>query len=309
MATAKSQQKRLATQRAAPRPVPAPPPAAAPEEQKIAEAGLPEIMTKAELDAQHDIALREPRSLTQFQADASELVTLNEETAAACVYSLPFRDAATGTTQMVRGASARFAEILQHCFRNCRVGGFLLQETATDVVARGMFIDLERNNTRATDVPRRIVNKHGQRYSRDVIARTASAAIAIAKRNAVLEGIPQALWQPIYQKALRVIAGDSSTLAANRKVALDYLAKQGVPAAAVFSTLGVQGLEDIGLEELTTLRGLANAIKDGEVSIEEAFFPKPAPATGTAAARESLAASSSSTHTPAAQELPGNEAT
>lgn len=306
MATAKSksQQKRFAQVRAAPTPQPAPEVLPA---KDIIEAGLPEIMTKAELDAQHEIAMREPRSLTQFVEDAGELVTLNEETAAACVYSLPFRNSTTGTTEMVRGASARFAEILQHCFRNCRVGGFLLNETATDVVARGMFIDLERNNTRATDVPRRIVSKSGQRFSRDVIARTASAAISIAKRNAVLEGIPQALWQPIYQKALKVIAGDSTTLAANRKAALDYLAKQGVPATAVFSTLGVRGLEDIGLEELTTLRGLANAIKDGEVSVEEAFYPKPAPATGTAAARDSLASSSTSPAPPG--ELAGNEAT
>lgn len=285
MATAKSQPKRFT-----PKPTAAP----AAEEPKallLPEGQLTALLSKAELDALHDIALREPRSLTQFLKEATENVTLNEEVAAACVYALPFRNSATGTTEMVRGASARFAEILQYAFGNSRVGGFLLNETATQVIARGFFIDLQKNNGRYTDVPRSIIGKSGQRYSRDVITRTGAAAIAIAKRNAVLESIPQAIWQPVYKAALQVIAGDSVTLASRRQDALAYLAKQGAPAQAVFTTLGVRGLEDIGIEELATLRGLANAIRDGETTVEEAFFPRPAAATGTAAAREALQAS------------------
>jgi hypothetical protein len=39
----------------------------------------------------------------------------------------------------------------------------------------------------------------------------------------------------------------------------------------VFKLLGVGGLDDIGEDELVTLRGLANAIKEGEMTLESVF--------------------------------------
>src|SRR5690606_10968454 len=39
----------------------------------------------------------------------------------------------------------------------------------------------------------------------------------------------------------------------------------------VFDLLGVEGIEDVKEDQLITLRGLANAIKDGETTVEEAF--------------------------------------
>lgn len=254
----------------------------------VASSGLVEIISKAELAGLHEIAVAEPRSITRFQEEARGNVTLNEEVATACVYAIPFRDRRSGTTQMVKGPNARFAEMLQYSWRNCRVGGSPLQETETQVIARGWFIDAERNNGRWTDVPRSIVDHNGNRYSREVITRTMAAAVAIAKRNIVLESIPQALWQPLYKATLQVIAGDATTLASRRQDALKYLGNQGVPPDRVFATLGVRGIEDIGAEELTTLRALANAIRDGETTVEEAFFPKPAPAQGVAGAKQAL---------------------
>jgi hypothetical protein len=55
---------------------------------------------------------------------------------------------------------------------------------------------------------------------------------------------------------------------------LKWFAEKGVEPERIFPVLGVDGLEDVKEDQLITLRGLANAIKDGELTIEESF-PRP----------------------------------
>lgn len=274
------------------KPTPAPAPEPTPETENVQrlpvplETGLTAAITKSELTTLVRLAREDPRSLKKFADEAKGMVTLSEKTAAACVYALPRKEA--GVTKMVRGPSVRFAEILRYAFRNIRVTGRIVEISDEFVTARGECVDLERNSGEAPEVPRKIVNRYGQRFSADMIQTTALAAIAIARRNAILAVIPQALWGGIYDAALSVIAGDAATLAARRKDALAYLARQGVTDEQVFGALGVRGVDDIGLEELTTLRGIANAIKDGETTIEEAFKPPVEKPTGVAGAKEML---------------------
>jgi hypothetical protein len=45
----------------------------------------------------------------------------------------------------------------------------------------------------------------------------------------------------------------------------------GVTPEMIFAVLNVAGVEDIGMDELVTLKGVATAIKEGDTTVEQAF--------------------------------------
>lgn len=236
-------------------------------------------ITKAELDQQITTAKAYPRSLTAFQRDCRSMVTLTPEVAQECFYVLPARRGGDG--KPIQGPSVRLAEIVVSAWGNCRAGSRVLEEGRDFIVAQGQFHDLERGTVISSEVRRRIVDSKGRRYGLDMIATTANAACSIARRNAVFQGIPKALWASIYKEAVAVVRGDVKTLVSRRAEALDVLGKLGATKPMVFEALGVKGIEDIGLDELVTLGGWTNALRDGEAEFDEIFAPKDA---GTAPA-------------------------
>ena len=180
-------------------------------------------------------------------------------------YALP-RDGKT-----IEGPSARFAEIVASAWGNCRAGARTVDDSGDFVTAQGVFHDLEKNVAITYEVKRRIVDRGGRRFKPDMIGVTANAACSIALRNAILKGVPKAFWTDMYESARKVIMGDARTLANRRAEALAYLQKLGATEAMVLAILGAQGVEDITLENLVTLRGIATAIKDGDTTVEQAF--------------------------------------
>lgn len=222
-------------------------------------------LTRAELDQQIATAKAYPRSLAAFQRTCEEMVALNADVAAECVYSLP-RDG-----KSIEGPSSRLAEIVASAWGNCRAMARVVGEDAEFVTAQGVFHDLERNVAINFEVRRRITDRRGRRYGSDMIATTGNAACSIALRNAVFKGVPKAYWSPAFEKARAIVAGDPATLEKRRAMALEHLSRQGVPEARVLETLGVVGVQDIGLSELATLRGILTAIKEGDTTLESAF--------------------------------------
>lgn len=233
-----------------------------------ASAGLVELLNKGEIDIQIATARKYPRSLKAFLTRATEMVTLTEQIAQECIYALP-RDGKT-----IEGPSARFAEVVVSAWGNCRAGARVVSDQGDFITSQGVFHDLEANVAITFEVQRRIVDKHGRRFKADMIGVTGNAASSIALRNAVLKGIPKAFWGEIYNAARKTVMGDTKTLANRRAEALAYLQKFGATVDMVCAALGVGGVEDIGLDELVTLRGLATAIKDGDTTVEMAFAPK-----------------------------------
>ncbi|KRA74234.1 hypothetical protein ASD78_12120 [Lysobacter sp. Root667] len=222
-------------------------------------------ISRAEIDGQIATAHAFPRSVTKFIKEATELVTLNADMAEACIYALP-RDGKTMT-----GPSARFAEVVAHSFGNNIAGARVVAEEGGFIVAQGVYHDLEKNAKTTMEVRRRITNKSGRRFSDDMIGVTGNAASSIAHRNAVLKGVPKALWLPIYEAARQVAIGDVTTLVDRRAKALSWFQTVGVTPAQVCARLDVAGIDDIGLAELELLTGLRTAIRDGSVTPEAAF--------------------------------------
>jgi len=227
-------------------------------------------ITKSELQTAIEIAKTYPRSISRFQREVRDLATMNEDVAEECLYALPRTDR-EGKTVNIEGPSIRMAEIVMSAWGNCRVLTRVLDTEGDVVVAQGIFMDLERVTVVSKEVSRRITNKFGKRYSTDMITVTSNAAASIAARNAILAGIPKAIWNSAYEDAKKVAVGTLETLEHRRSGAMQFLAGKGVNEARVFAALEVTGLDDIGLEKLATLRGLVSSVKTGESSLSQAF--------------------------------------
>ena len=238
------------------------------------------VLSRSEIDAQLAIADHRPRSIKQFRQTVSDLALISGETAADCIYVLPGRRQRDGKVGPdIEGPSIRWAEIMQYAFNHARVGARLIEEAHDHITAQGIFADLQNNVVTTSEVQRRIVDSRGRRYSADMIAVTANAACSIAKRNAILSGIPRPLWWDIFQRVRTLVASGGSVdddMAARIDGAVAAFVKMGVSEQRILAKLGVDRA-GIGMEELVKLRGFYTAIRDGETTVDE-VFPKPAEA-------------------------------
>lgn len=239
----------------------------------------PVTLVSAEIDLQIATAKRFPRSIEHFRKHAMSMATLDERVAAQCLYAVP-RDGKT-----IEGPSARLAEILVSAWGNCRAASRIVEEGREFITAQGVFLDLESNAATTKETKRRIVDKNGRRYTLDMIQTTGNAACSIALRNAVLGGIPRALWWDVYGSACLAVRGDVKTLSKRRETAIEAFKPFGIVEAQIFAALNLQGRNDIGPDQLVTLAGWLNAIKDGEADPEEYFKPVPKAAAPKPAAK------------------------
>lgn len=238
-----------------------------------------EAISRSEVAMQLDAAHRWPRSITKFLRDATSLATYDEEIAASCMYSIPRGG------KMIEGPSVRLAEICASAWGNLHVGSRVIDETDSTVVAQAIVWDLERNVRLTVEAQRGILTSKGKRYDDDMVRVTGMAAVSIALRNAVFRVIPGAYRDQVYAQARATAVGDAQTLTARRDKWLAHLAKTGATPDRIFARLGVVGASDITLEHLATIIGLANAIKNGEVTVDVAFpavVAVPTPAAGAA---------------------------
>lgn len=225
-------------------------------------------LQKAEVDQLITTARAYPRSLKHVQTRIMSMATLDEESAEECIYALPRGG------KPIKGPSIRFAEILKQSFGNCRAAARVVAVDRVEmyVEAEGVFHDLETNSSTTARVRRRISDKRGKVFNDDMIIVTGNAACSIAMRNAILAGVPKPLWRRAYETVQSTITGDVSTLSENREKAFKALAAFGVKPEQVFAALGREGVEDISVDDIGTLRGMYAALKNGEATVEEMFF-------------------------------------
>jgi hypothetical protein len=222
-------------------------------------------LATAEIDQQISTAHAYPRSITKVNRNIVSLVTLDQEFAKECTFALPRGN------KPITGPSIRMAEVVFSQWGNCRGGARVVHVDRKEmfIEAEGVFHDLETNAATTKRVRRRISDKNGKLLSDDMIIVTGNAACSIAFRNAVLAGVPKMVWGPAYDNALRMIKGDVKTLPERRTTAMTAMAAFGLKPEQVFVMLGVKGMDDIGLDQIVTLGGLHNALKNEEVTVEE----------------------------------------
>ncbi|MFH0810936.1 MAG: hypothetical protein V2A77_10800 [Pseudomonadota bacterium] len=233
------------------------------------------LIERAEVDLQIATAHQYPRSMERFKAKATEMVTLDEETAASCIYRRPVgKDPDTGQATYAEGMSVRMAEIVGACYENLRVGAQIIQQTERSVRCRGVAHDLESNFASSTEVIESTVKRNGKPYDERMRVVVAKAALAKARRDATFQVVPRGLCKFLEAAARKLIAGDSLSMEQRRANAVTWIGKLSIDPKRVYAALGIGGPSDLGVEELTTLVGIRTALKEGDTTVDEAF---PAP--------------------------------
>jgi hypothetical protein len=232
-----------------------------------------EAINRAEVDVQIATAHRFPRSLAKFIKRATEMATLDEEVAKSCIYKLKRRG--EEGEKIIEGESIRLAEIVAASYGNMRIAAQITEQTPTRVTVRAVAHDLETNVLFAQEKVAKTVKRNGEPYSEDMQVIAANALVSKATRDAIFRVIPKSMVKSIKDAAKKVAIGDSTTLTERRTKAMAWAKSLGIEISRVFNTLGVKGESEIGLEQLETLIGLHTAIKEGDMTPEQAF-----PATG-----------------------------
>lgn len=230
-----------------------------------------EAMERANIDVQIATAHKYPRSLERFKETALNMVTQDEDTAASCIYARPVGKNRDGSQKYAEGMSIRMAEIVASGYGNLRVGSMLIEQTPRQVKARGFAHDLESNFAATSEVVESTVDSNGNPYSERMRVVAAKACLAKARRDATFQVVPRALCKSLEDAARKTAIGDAATLEKRRGMVMEWISKLGIDKERVFAALQVAGIADVGLKQLETLTGLKTAIKEGDVSVDEAF--------------------------------------
>lgn len=246
------------------------------EKDEIAIQEIADIQTiyqqdKAAIDVQIATAKTYPRNVKRAIDNSIALVTMDKETASTCTYSVPRGGKA------ITGPSVHLAKILAQNWGNMRVEAKVISIEGRQLTSQAIAFDLENNLAIKVEVKRSIMGKTG-RFNDDMITVTGNAANSIALRNAVLSVIPKAVVDKVYNEAKKTITGDVSDktkLIARRKQVFDgFKDTYNVSEAEVLTAIGKAALDHVTADDLVVLIGIAQAIKDGDTTVDSAFRAK-----------------------------------
>lgn len=225
-------------------------------------------LTRSEIDVQIATAKQYPRNLARVLGNIETLATMDEEVAGSCFYTLRRQG------KVIEGPSVRMAEIIASSWGNLRVQARIIGNDGKMITAQGVCHDLESNYAVSSEVKRRITDKQGKTFSEDMQVVTGNAACAIAMRNALFKVVPAALVKKVIDKAKKVSLGESMTLETSRAKMLQYFKTIGVEEKQILDYLSIEKVDEINIDMVIELRGLANAIKEGTTTAKDAFEPK-----------------------------------
>jgi hypothetical protein len=250
-----------------------------------------EAQTRAEVDVAIATARRFPRSIQKSLNRIKDMALSSPEVAESCFYALPPRGAGQDTVDKkyvaaqslqsgfserknkpIIGPSTRLAEIVRAAWGNIRVVSRVTQVGERHLTVQSVCQDMETNNTYGSEIRRQIWGSRG-RYSENMIATVAAAAIKIAERNATFAVVPRAIWDHIYTGCRKLATGEGKSIEQSRKNAMDWAKSIGVTEQEVFFLLDVKGLADIGLDQLEELFGIRTSLSEGLTTVDEVFRP------------------------------------
>lgn len=240
---------------------------------------------KATIDMQISTAKAYPRNVKRSMENAVAIVTIDQDTAKTCTYSVPRGGRA------ITGPSVHLAKILAQVWGNLRIEAKVVNIEAKTVTSEAVCFDLENNIAIKTQVKRSIMGRHG-RFNDDMITVTGNAANSIALRNAVLSVIPRGVVDNVYNAAMEKITGDVSNknlLTAKRKQVFDALKDSySVSDKEILAAVGKAALSHITADDIVVLIGIGQAIKDGDTTVDESFKPEKKKAEKVADKKEEI---------------------
>ena len=228
-----------------------------------------EAQSRAEIDITIATAKRYPRNVDMAIQKSIATVTRNKAIAETCHYSLPRGG------KSIQGPSVHLARIIASEYQNIRVDSKVVEIGDTMLTAQSICMDLESNYAVRTEVKRRIVDRNGRRFKEDMIVVTANAALSIAARNAILQVIPRSVSDEIYSAVQKTLLGnltDEQKLIKKRQDVLKgYKKTYNVEEKEILELLQIETINQIKEPQLLELIGLAQALKDGDTTVQQAF--------------------------------------
>lgn len=221
--------------------------------------------TKAQIDVQIATAKAYPRDLAQVLKNIETYATMDEETAMECFYKLP------RAGSFIEGISVRMAEIIANSWGNLRCQSRIVSNDGKVLTAQAVCHDLETNVAIMTEVKRKITDKQGRTFNEDMQVVTGNAACSIAFRNAVLKVVPKAYTHRIMERVKQVSLGNAATLEKRRNGAVEFFVKAGVLKADLLEFLGKTKVEEMDTDDIATLLGIVQAIKEGDTTAKNAI--------------------------------------
>jgi len=235
-------------------------------------------INRSEVESAVAIANAYPRSIAKVKEAVGLLACIDQETAKACFYSKPLgKNKDTQKEEFATGPSIRLAEIAATQYKNIRFGTRIVETGEKWVTVQGICIDLENNISYTADVQRSIWSSKngGYRYSQSMIETTTKAAGAIAVRDAIFKVIPLGLFASELKKIKATATGANTGVPVSERLtkAFTQFKVYKVSPEQIMEQLGIKTVEEATEEHLETLIGLYNAIKDNEITPEDAFTP------------------------------------
>lgn len=234
---------------------------------EVQQADMLQAINRSEVDMQIATAKQYPRDLHRVLNQIKTYATMDTETAEDCFYAL------RRSGSVIEGVSVRLAEIIAGAWGNLRVQSRIIGNDGRTITCQGVCHDLETNLAVSVEVKRRITDKGGRTFSDDMQVVTGNAGCAIAFRNAVLKVVPKAVTKKVIDEVKQVALGKSMDLETKRQNLMQYYQKIGVCQDTLLAYCGVKSIEEIDIEKVFELRGVANAIKEGSTTVQEIFKP------------------------------------
>jgi len=235
------------------------------EQIKIESVEAIEAINKSEVDVSIATAQKFPRNIKNSMAECLTVATMTAETAQECFYALP----RAGKT--IEGPSVRLAEILVHSWGNINAGFRIIGNDGKKITAQAICHDLQKNVRISAETMRKITDRQGRTFNEDMQIMTGNAAAKIAFRNAVFTCIPKAVTAELQSKIKNVAIGSTKPMEERIKESIKYFEGLGVTEKELLTVLNVSSTKEITVDNLFTLRGLANSIKDNLTTVDEAF--------------------------------------
>jgi hypothetical protein len=250
-------------------------------------------LMRVENESMLAVAIQRPRDEKKVLKGAIDELHMVPEEAKRAYYSIPYKERQPDGSQKivnVEGPSIKAAMALARRWGNCSVTCRSLNEDQTGADLAGIFIDFETNFRveRPMRVSKVMKRRSGGTYTLDPQRWLAAlqAGASKAARNATINGLPSYLVAAFLKQARTIAAGDPESKADPKKVAgtLKAFERFGVTQAMLEKYVEAPLADWMG-DHLATLIGLGNAIKDGQLTVAEAFDIEPeapaAPQTAT----------------------------
>ena len=231
-------------------------------------------LVKLENTTQMQVAVQRPRNEDRVLSAALAELERYPSMADEAIYSKPVgKDSNTNAMKYVEGLSIRAAESLANRWMNSAYACDIVNEDQGTITIAAIFMDYE-GNTRHV-VQRRVSKFYKKKnsttiaqYSPDRLDVVVAAVMSKALREVILRSLPAGLKKEYEYKAYKVLEMQPLE---QRQIAIVARFKEvGIRKDALETHAGKK-IEQLTAEDLKIYTGLLNAIRDGEISAEEAL--------------------------------------